>query len=97
MKKLLTKENPISSTFSFEGVINLLIVGGSGSLYIERSVGGSDFYPLSTNIAGGVAVFPLDGSCAYNGTLEEKGLQTSYRLRAELDSGEVEYVITRAK
>ena len=97
MKGKLTKENPISKEFSFEGIINLLIVGGLGSLTVERSVNKSKFYPLSTNTSGGQAVFALNGACAYNGSLEEKSLQTTYRLKAELEGSEVEYMITRAK
>ena len=97
MKGTLTKENPISKEFSFEGTINLLVVGGFGSLVVERSVGGSKFYPLSTNTTGGQAIFALEGGCAYNGSLEDKSLQTSYRFRAELEMGEVEYTRTRAK
>ena len=97
IKGILTKDNPVSKEFSFEGTVNILLVGGMGELTIERSVMDSEFYPLSTDISGGQAVLTLDGDCAYNGTLEEKGLQTKYRFRAELTSGEVEYIITRPK
>lgn len=97
MNGTLTKDSPISKEFSFEGTVNILLVGGFGELAIERSVMGSDFYPLSTDISGGEAILALEGDCAYNGTLEEKGLQTKYRFNASLTSGEVEYIITRAK
>jgi len=97
LKGILTTDIPISKEFSFEGTINLLLVGGLGSLTVERSVDKSEYYPLSTDTSGGQAVFDLNGGCVYNGSLEEKSLQTSYRLRADLTAGEVEYVITRAK
>ena len=97
IKGTLTKDSPISLDFAFEGTVNLLIVGGTGEVVIERSVMGSEFYPLSTDISGGQAVLSLNGECAYNGTLEEKGLQTVYRLNATIDTGEVEYYVTRFK
>lgn len=98
MKKgILTKESPISQPFSFEGTVNILLTGGLGELVIERSVMGSSYYPLSTDISGGQAVLVLNGECAYNGTLEEKGLQTSYRFNASIEDGEVGYIITRSK
>jgi len=93
----LTKDTPISAPFAFEGVINLLITGGTGTVTLERKLGDSDFHPLSTNITGGVAQFVCTGGCAYNGTLEERGVDVTYRLSADLDSGEVEYFISRAK
>lgn len=96
-KGTLTKDSPISKEFSFEGTVNILLVGGIGELVIERSVMDSDFYPLSTDISGGEAILALEGECAYNGTLEEKGLQTKYRFRAELSSGETSYIVTRPK
>jgi len=92
----LTKESPISPVFAFEGVRNILITGGVGTLTIERSICNGDFYPLSTNISGGVAVFQLDGGCAYNGTLEELCNETEYRFVADLTSGEVEVLMTRS-
>ena len=97
IKGTLTKESPISQTFAFEGTVNILIVGGTGEVTIERSVMGSKFYPLSTDISGGQAIITLNGECAYNGTLEEKGLQTEYRFNADLDVGEIEFYVTRTR
>ena len=92
----LTKDNNISKEFAFEGVINLLITGGVGSVTLERSLNDSPFYPLSTDTAGGVAIFECTSGCAYNGSLKEKGHGARYRLNADLESGEVEYMITRS-
>lgn len=92
----LTKKNPISEEFEFEGVKNILIHGGIGTVVLERSVRGSEFYPLSTNLNGGVAQFECTGGCAYNGTLEEKGSESKYRFNADIESGEVEIIISRA-
>lgn len=91
----LSKDNPISETFEFNGVKNILIVGGVGRVMLERSVSNSEFYPLSTNLNGGVAQFECAGACAYNGTLEEKGEGAKYRFRGEIESGEVEITISR--
>jgi len=93
----LTKDNPISEEFAFEGTINLLIHGGLGTVTLERSLADSDFYPLSTDINGSVAQFVCDGGCAYNGTLEETGLQVKYRLNAQIDSGEIYWEKSRSK
>lgn len=92
----LTKKQPISDTFAFEGTRNIMIIGGSGTVILERSVRGSEFYPLSTNINGDVAVFECNGGCAYNGTLKEEGSEAVYRFKADLDAGEVEIILSRA-
>lgn len=91
----LSKDNSTSETFEFNGVKNILIVGGVGTVVLERSVSGSEFYPLSTNLSGGVARFECVGMCAYNGTLEEKGEGAKYRFRGEIESGEVEITVSR--
>jgi len=93
----LTKEHPISEDFGFEGNLNLLIFGGIGTVILERSVNGSEFFPLSTDINGGIAAFTADGGCVYNGTLEEKGLNVRYRLHATIDSGEIYWTKSRSK
>lgn len=92
----LTKQNNISKPFQFEGVKNVLIVGGIGSIVLERKLGESDWWPVSTDISGNIAQFILNGECAYNGTLEEKGLGASYRFNADIESGEVEIILTAA-
>ncbi len=92
----LTKDSPVGEEFAFEGVINLLITGGIGIVTLERKLADSEFYPLSINISGGIAQFQCDGGCAYNGTLEERGLGVTYRLVAELEEGEVTWYKSRA-
>lgn len=92
----LTKKNPVSETFEFEGIKNILIQGGIGTVTLERSLRGSEFYPLSTNLNGGVAQFECNGGCAYNGTLEERGSEAKYRFNGDIASGEVEIIISRA-
>ncbi len=92
----LTKENPISETFAFDGAKNILIVGGVGILTLERSVRGSEFYPLSTNLNGGTAVFKLNEGCAYNGTLTEQCNGSEYRFVGQIESGEVEITMSRS-
>lgn len=92
----LTKDNCISPPFAFEGVVNLLIIGGVGTVTLERSVAKHSFYPLSTDLNGGVARFNCDGGCAYNGTLEERGSGVEYRFVADIEHGEIEYILTRA-
>lgn len=92
----LTKKNPVSETFEFEGIKNILITGGIGTVTLERSLRGSDFYPLSTNLNGGTAQFECNGGCAYNGTLEERGSEAKYRFNGDIESGEVEIIISRA-
>jgi len=93
---LLTVEDNISEEFAFEGIINLLITGGIGSVTLERKLIDSDFYPLSTDISGNIAIFECNGGCAYNGTLEERGQGAVYRFKAELESGEVSIIKTRS-
>lgn len=91
----LTKEKNKSKEFAFEGIKNILIVGGLGKVVLERKLGASGFYPLSLDTNGTIAEFNLNGECAYNGTLEEKGLEAKYRFVADLDSGEVEITVTK--
>lgn len=93
---ILTKENPVSDVFEFEGSRNILITGEMGTVVLERSIKGSDFYPLSTNLNGGIAQFECNGGCAYNGTLEEKGSEARYRFKADIVSGEIEIIMSRA-
>lgn len=97
--KALTKDNPESAPFAFEGIINLLICNGQGTVTLMRSVGGSDYYPLSLDLDGTPAVFTAtgDGECAYNGTLEERGLEAMYKLSANVEAGEINYHISRVK
>lgn len=97
--KALTKESPESDLFAFEGTVNLLICNGQGTVTLMRSVAGSEFYPLSLDLDGTPAVFTAsgDGECAYNGTLEEKGLEAVYKLVASVEAGEINYVISRSK
>ena len=87
---ILTKENNISEEFAFEGIVNILILGGIGSLMLERNLGDSDFYPIT-----GYEAFPLNGGCAYNGSLENRGLGVTFRWVATLESGEVEIAQSR--
>jgi len=86
----LTKENPISHEFAFEGLMNVLVVGGVGTIRLERKLGNSDFYPLT-----GYPDFELNNACAYNGSLENKGVGVSFRWNADISSGEVEIVHSR--
>lgn len=88
----LSKRKSISDEFEFDGIKNILIVGGKGKVFIERSIMGSKFYPLSHN-----GVFELNGSCAYNGTIQELGSRATYRIRVELEDGSkpVEVFISR--
>jgi hypothetical protein len=91
----LTKENPDSDVFEFNGVKNIMINGGVGTVTLMRSVMTSDFHPMSTNINGGIAQFECNGGCAYNGTLESRGNSVSYRFTAEIESGEIEITMSR--
>ena len=87
----LTKKNNTSEPFGFEGLKNLMVLGGSGTLTLERKVNGSAFYPIT-----GYEPFILNGGCAYNGSITSQGEGIEYRWTADLDEGEVEIVITRA-
>ena len=91
----LDKDNLISDVFAFNGVKNILITGGPGVVTLERSVSGSEFYPLTTNLQGDAAVFDCDGGCAFNGTLSDQGSGTTYRFVAEMDEGEIDIVLSR--
>jgi len=92
----LTKKQPASEPFEFSGDMEIVIVGGVGTLTLERSLTGSDFYPLSVDISGSTAKFELNGKCAYNGTLSS-GAGARYRFVAELEEGEVDIILKRGK
>lgn len=93
----LTKENNISKEFQFDGIVNILIYGGIGSVVLERSIDGSPFFPLSSDIDGGVVAFEGTGEgAAYNGSLEERGLGATYRFVANIESGEFTCLVSRA-
>ena len=83
----LDSEHPESPEFEFEGVKSLAIDGGQGYLQLLRSVAGSPFLPYEE--------FECEGTCAYNGTLEERGNNTKYKFKADLTSGEVNIYLSR--
>ena len=93
----LCSKNKVSEVFEFDSSVNVLIVGGSGSVALERSIDGSDFYPLSTNISGGIAKFKLNGECAYNGILTHGAVGCKYRFVGDIEEGEVEIKIARVR
>lgn len=93
----LTKKEPISEVFEFTGDLHVLITGGVGSVVLERSILESGFYPLSTNINGGVARFKLCGDCAYNGTISGGSGGAKYRFVADIEEGEAEIVTMRVR
>jgi hypothetical protein len=76
-----------SPEFAFEGVKSLAIDGGQGDLYLLRSVAGSPFLPYGE--------FKCDGTCAFNGILEERGHSSKYKFKADLTSGEVNIYLSR--
>tara|TARA_R110000787_G_scaffold193899_2_gene305423 strand:+ start:7346 stop:7639 length:294 start_codon:yes stop_codon:yes gene_type:complete len=93
----LTKEDNISKEFEFDGIVNILIYGGMGTVTLERKLNGSGWFPLSSDINGGIVQFEGVGEgAAYNGSLEERGLGAVYRFVADIDSGEFTYIISRA-
>lgn len=97
MKTTLSKEKSVSEPFAFEGLINIMITGGFGSVTLERKLEDSPFYPYSTDTRGGVACFNVEGGCAYNGSLTEEGASAEYRFTADVVSGEIEIIITRVR
>lgn len=87
----LTKNKNVSEPFGFEGVKNIIVLGGSGTLTLERKVNESGFYPIT-----GYAPFSLNGDCAYNGSITSQGVGVEYRWSADLEEGEVEIIESRA-
>jgi len=93
LKGELTPEKPNSPDFEFTGEVSILIEGEVGTVEIQRSLKGSDFFTL-TDTAGSPAAFSVDG-VAYNAQLENKTGTSKYRLVASVVDTPINYIICK--
>lgn len=94
LKGKLTKEATATEGFQFTGEIQIMVVGGSGKLEIQRSLKGSPYYCL-TDTAGEKAVYEASEGVMINASLVNNSSSCSYRLEASEIEGEIEYIICK--
>lgn len=90
----LDQDNQESPGFEFTGEVSILIYGGSGTIQLQRSIKGSDYFPI-TDTAGNVAEYDADGGVVLNCQLENKNSSCKYRLAATLVDSPISYIVCR--
>lgn len=94
MKGELTPEQPISPEFEFIGEVSILLVGGTGTVEIQRSVKDSEYYAL-TDTSGERASYEASGDVILNAEISNSSSSCRYRLIA-LDSEQpISYIICK--
>ncbi len=94
LKGELTPKQPISPDFEFTGEVSILIEGGSGTVELQRSLKGSDFFPV-TDTTGNPATYAANGSVVLNAELVNKSNSAKYRLEATTVDTSINYTICK--
>lgn len=85
-----------SSALTVQGKFNVLITGGVGTVVLERSFDGSNWYPASKNTNGDDASYTTASDTAFNGSVEEPEAGVQYRLNCTAyTSGTITYRISQ--
>ena len=90
----LTPKNPISPEFAFTGERSILIEGGSGTVQIQKSIMGSEFFPL-TDTLGNVVEYSTDGSVALNASITNTTQSAYYRLFATSIDEPIRFIVCK--
>lgn len=93
MKGTLTSENPLSEVISFVGSAAILVYG-EGTVTIERSVSGSNFFPM-TDGSGGELSYEgfFEDDVILNTCIDNPKLGTKFRIRAKTASN-IQYIVS---
>jgi len=69
-----------SAAVALHGKANVLIQGGVGTVELQKSFDGVNFFPVSKNSNGDVASYSPNSDTAFNGTVEEPETGVVYRF-----------------
>ena len=94
LKGELTPNNQVSPEFEFVGEVSILVEGGSGSVAIQRSVKGSEYFTL-TSTSGEKAEYSADGGVSLNAELSNKSSSNKYRLKGYDVKSPIKYTICK--
>lgn len=96
-KGTLTGEVSTSEEFGFCGKIGILIYGGSGEVWLERSLEGSEFYPI-TYTNGDAIIYEAQGEVVFNGDYENpiSGRDVKFRLNSQ-NAESIQYIIKEGR
>lgn len=85
-----------STVLTVAGKINVLITGGIGTVAIERSFDGTNWFVISRDTAGTDASYTTATDTAFNGSLEEPEDGVQYRLNCTAyTSGTITYRVSQ--
>lgn len=90
----LTPQKSTSPEFEFTGERAILIVGGSGTVQIQRSLCQSEFYPLTDSV-GNIAEYSVEGGVAFNAEIANSISGARYRIAATSVDTPITYIVCK--